>query len=205
MNHNISHAYKPQTHRADFNVISGWIPKNAHVLDLGCGDGTLLDQLRFEKNITGYGVELKDENVQTCIGKGLNVLQQDLESGLAWFDDNSFDVAILSLTLQAVHKTEEMLREIVRVSKTAIVSIPNFGYWEHRLAVMKGRMPVSDALPYEWYNTPNVRVLTILDFIQLAATVGTRVESQVVLHDGEEVRFLPNVRGSLAVFQLKRV
>lgn len=188
--------------RPDFNVISGWVPLGAHVLDLGCGDGSLLDKLRRERQVTGYGVELKDSNVQACISKGLNVLQQDLEQGLTWFDDNSFDVAILSLTLQAVHKTEDMLREIARVGKTAIVSVPNFGYWPHRLAVLKGRMPVSKTLPYEWYNTPNVRVLTIPDFIQLAHDVGTRVVEQVVLHDEKVIEFLPNLRGSLGIFKL---
>ena len=190
--------------RPDFNVISGWVPTGAHVLDLGCGDGSLLDKLRRERQITGYGVELKDSNVQACISKGLNVLQQDLEQGLTWFDDNSFDVAILSLTLQAVHKTENMLREIARVGKTAIVSVPNFGYWPHRLAVLKGRMPVSKTLPYEWYNTPNVRVLTIPDFIQLAHDVGTRVVEQVVLRDDKVIEFMPNLRGSLGVFKLER-
>ncbi|TDR32549.1 methionine biosynthesis protein MetW [Hydromonas duriensis] len=188
--------------RPDFNVISAWVPQGAHVLDLGCGDGSLLHKLRTERDITGYGVELKDSNVQACISKGLNVLQQDLEQGLTWFEDNSFDVAILSLTLQAVHKTEEMLREIVRVGKTAIVSIPNFGYWPHRLSVLKGRMPVSKTLPYQWYNTPNVRVLTIPDFIQLAHDVGTQVLEQVVLRDDKVIRFAPNARGSLAVFKL---
>lgn len=188
--------------RPDFNVISSWVPHGAHVLDLGCGDGSLLKKLSIEKSITGYGVELRDENVQACIAKGLNVLQQDLEQGLTWFEDDSFDVAILSLTLQAVHKTEDMLREIVRVGKTAIVSVPNFGYWPHRLAVLKGRMPVSETLPYEWYNTPNVRVLTIPDFIQLAADVEASVVEQVVLHEDKEIKFLPNVRGSLAVFKL---
>ncbi|AXF84643.1 hypothetical protein DTO96_100353 [Ephemeroptericola cinctiostellae] len=188
--------------RPDFNIISSWVPSGAHVLDLGCGDGSLLDKLRRERQVTGYGVELKDGNVQACISKGLNVLQQDLEQGLTWFDDSSFDVAILSLTLQAVHKTEDMLREIARVGKTAIVSVPNFGYWPHRLAVLKGRMPVSKTLPYEWYNTPNVRVLTIPDFVQLANDVGTRVVEQVVLRDEKVIEFMPNLRGSLGVFKL---
>ena len=188
--------------RPDFDVISSWVPLGAHVLDLGCGDGSLLDKLRHERQVTGYGVELKDSNVQACVSKGLNVLQQDLEQGLTWFDDNSFDVAILSLTLQAVHKTEDMLREIARVGKTAVVSVPNFGYWPHRLAVLRGRMPVSKTLPYEWYNTPNVRVLTIPDFVQLAHDVGARVVEQVVLRDNKVIEFMPNLRGSLGIFKL---
>lgn len=191
--------------RPDFDVISRWVPDGAHVLDLGCGDGRLLAKLTAEKHVTGYGVELHDANVQACVQKGLNVLQQDLEGGLTWFDDNSFDVAILSLTLQAVHRTEEMMREIARVGKTCIVSVPNFGHWPHRLSIMCGRMPVSKTLPYEWYNTPNVRVLTIPDFIRLAEDVGCRVLDQVALREDKQVSFLPNLRGSLAVFKLASV
>lgn len=191
--------------RTDFDVISRWIPKQSHVLDLGCGDGSLLAKLIAEKQVTGYGVELNDANVHVCVQKGLRVLQQDLEGGLTFFEDNSFDVAILSLTLQAVHKTEAMLREITRVGKTAIVSVPNFGYWPHRLAVLKGRMPVSKTLPYQWYNTPNVRVLTMSDFIQLAADLNCRILDQVAITDEQEVTFWPNVRGSLAVFRLERM
>ena len=189
--------------RMDFDVISRWVPEGAHVLDLGCGDGRLLAKLHTDKNVTGYGVELHDDNVHACVQKGLNVLQQDLESGLTWFEDKSFDVAILSLTLQAVHKTEEMIREITRVGKTCIISVPNFGHWPHRWAVLKGRMPVSKTLPYEWYNTPNVRVLTLRDFVSLADDVGCRVLDQVVLREDREVKFLPNLRGDLAVFKLE--
>ncbi|MBS1173900.1 MAG: hypothetical protein H6R05_31 [Burkholderiaceae bacterium] len=189
--------------RTDFDVIAGWIPQGAHVLDLGCGDGTLLHKLIRERGITGYGVEKNDANVATCVAKGLPVLQQDLESGLAWFEDDSFDVAVLSLTLQAVHQTENIMREIVRVGKKAIVSVPNFGFWQHRLAVIRGRMPVSKTLPYEWYNTPNVRVLTLKDFEILARDVGCRVTRRVVLHDEKTVNLLPNLRGSLAVFEMQ--
>ena len=135
------------THRPDFDVIASWVPQGAHVLDLGCGDGTLLHKLITERSVTGYGVEKNDTNVATCVAKGLPVLQQDLESGLAWFEDDSFDVAVLSLTLQAVHQTENIMREIVRVGKKAIVSVPNFGFWQHRIAVLRGRMPVSKTCP----------------------------------------------------------
>lgn len=191
------------SHRPDFDVIARWIPQGAHVLDLGCGDGTLLHKLITERGITGYGVEKNDANVAACVAKGLPVLQQDLESGLAWFEDDSFDVAVLSLTLQAVHQTENIMREIVRVGKKAIVSVPNFGFWQHRLAVIRGRMPVSKTLPYEWYNTPNVRVLTLKDFEILARDVGCRVTRRVVLHDEQVVNFMPNLRGSLAVFEMQ--
>lgn len=190
--------------RTDFEVISRWIAPNAHVLDLGCGDGSLLAKLTLDKNVTGYGVELSDANVHACAQKGLHVLQQDLEGGLTFFEDNSFDVAILSLTLQAVHKTEAMLREITRVGKNAIVSVPNFGYWPHRLSVFKGRMPVSKTLPYQWYNTPNVRVLTMTDFEQLATDLNCTILDKIAITDEQEISFLPNLRGSLAVFRLAR-
>ena len=191
------------SHRTDFEVIANWIPQGAHVLDLGCGGGTLLHKLITERGVTGYGVEKNDANVAACVAKGLPVLQQDLESGLAWFEDDSFDVAVLSLTLQAVHETENIMREIVRVGKKAIVSVPNFGFWQHRIAVMRGRMPVSKTLPYEWYNTPNVRVLTLKDFEILARDVGCQITRRAVLHDEQTVNFLPNLRGSLAVFEMQ--
>ena len=189
--------------RPDFDVISRWIPEGAHVLDLGCGDGTLLAKLIRERRVTGYGIEKNDSNIAACVAKGLDVLQQDLESGLSWFSDDSFDVVVLSLTLQAVHETENIMREIVRVGKKAIVSVPNFGYWPHRLSVLRGRMPVSKTLPYEWYNTPNVRVLTLNDFEILARDLNCRVTRRTVLHDQQEVRFLPNLRGSLAIFEME--
>ena len=189
--------------RPDFDVISRWIPEGAHVLDLGCGDGTLLAKLIRERRVTAYGIEKNDTNVAACVAKGLHVLQQDLESGLSWFGDDSFDVVVLSLTLQAVHETENIMREIVRVGKKAIVSVPNFGYWPHRLSVLRGRMPVSKTLPYEWYNTPNVRVLTLNDFEILARDLNCRVTRRTVLHDQQEVRFLPNLRGSLAIFEME--
>lgn len=189
--------------RPDFDVISRWIPEGAHVLDLGCGDGSLLAKLIRERRVTAYGIEKNDTNVAACVAKGLHVLQQDLESGLSWFGDDSFDVVVLSLTLQAVHETENIMREIVRVGKKAIVSVPNFGYWPHRLSVLRGRMPVSKTLPYEWYNTPNVRVLTLNDFEILARDLNCRVTRRTVLHDQQEVRFLPNLRGSLAIFEME--
>lgn len=189
-------------HRPDFDVISNWIAPHAHVLDLGCGDGTLLAKLMTERAVSGYGIEKNDDNIALCVAKNLTVLQQNLEAGLSWFDDDSFDVAILSLTLQTVHNTENLMREIVRVGKKAIVSVPNFGYWAHRLSVFRGRMPVSKTLPYEWYNTPNVRVLTLKDFEILAHDVGCVITRRTVLHDEREVKWLPNLRGSLAIFEL---
>jgi methionine biosynthesis protein MetW len=192
------------TKRADFAAISNWIAPNSQVLDLGCGDGSFLEFLQKQKPVHAYGVEIDDARVLACIQKGLNVIQQDLEGGLALFEDNSFDTVVLSQTVQTIHQTEKILREVVRVGKESIVSFPNFGHWSHRLAVSLGRMPVSKSLPYQWYNTPNVRVLTVADFEKLASGLGLQVIDQYILHDGRQVTLMPNLFGSLALFRVRR-
>jgi methionine biosynthesis protein MetW len=190
--------------RADFSAIANWIAPNSQVLDLGCGDGSFLEFLQKQKLVHAYGVEIDDGRVLSCVQKGLNVIQQDLEGGLALFEDNSFDTVVLSQTVQTIHQTEKILREIVRVGKESIVSFPNFGHWSHRLAVALGRMPVSKSLPYQWYNTPNVRVLTVADFEKLASSLGLKVIDQFILHDGRQVTLMPNLFGSLALFRVRR-
>ena len=190
--------------RADFSAIANWIAPNSQVLDLGCGDGSFLEYLQKQKSVHAYGVEIDDGRVLACVQKGLNVIQQDLEGGLALFEDNSFDTVVLSQTVQTIHQTEKILREIVRVGKESIVSFPNFGHWSHRLAVALGRMPVSKSLPYQWYNTPNVRVLTVADFEKLASSLGLKVIDQCILHDGRQVTLMPNLFGSLALFRVRR-
>ena len=190
--------------RADFNAIASWIEPHSQVLDLGCGDGSFLQFLKSQKPVHAYGVEIDELRVLSCAQKGLNVIQQNLEGGLALFEDNSFDTVVLSQTVQTIHQTEKILREIVRVGKESIVSFPNFGHWSHRLAVALGRMPVSKSLPYKWYNTPNVRVLTITDFEQLASSLGLSVVDRYVLHEGREVTLMPNFFGSLALFRIRR-
>ena len=189
--------------RADFAAIANWIAPNSQVLDLGCGDGSFLQFLQNQKPVHTYGVEIDDVRVLACVQKGLNVIQQDLEGGLALFDDDSFDTVVLSQTLQTIHQTEKILREVVRVGKESIVSFPNFGHWSHRLAVGLGRMPVSKSLPYQWYNTPNVRVLTVEDFEKLASNLGLQVIDQCILHDGRQVTLMPNFFGSLALFRVR--
>jgi len=191
------------TMRADFAAIANWIAPNSQVLDLGCGDGSFLEFLQKQKPVHTYGVEIDDAGVLACVQKDLNVIQQDLEGGLALFEDNSFDTVVLSQTLQTIHQTEKILREVVRVGKDSIVSFPNFGHWSHRLAVGLGRMPVSKSLPYQWYNTPNVRVLTVDDFEKLASSLGLRVIDQCILHDGRQVTLMPNLLGSLALFRVR--
>ena len=189
--------------RADFAAIANWIAPNSQVLDLGCGDGSFLEFLQKQKPVHTYGVEIDDAGVLACVQKDLNVIQQDLEGGLALFEDNSFDTVVLSQTLQTIHQTEKILREVVRVGKESIVSFPNFGHWSHRLAVGLGRMPVSKSLPYQWYNTPNVRVLTVEDFEKLASSLGLQVIDQCILHDGRQVSLMPNFFGSLALFRVR--
>jgi len=187
--------------RPDFAAIAQWVTPGARALDLGCGDGSLLRYLWEAKQVRGYGVEIEDAAVVACVQNDVNVLQMDLESGLAAFGDRSFDCVILSETLQAIHHTENLMREMLRVGREAIVSFPNFGHWEARIQVLFGRMPVSEELPYEWYDTPNVHLCTLSDFEDLCRKLGVRIRERLVLHEGRAVSFLPNVLGSLAVYR----
>ncbi len=187
--------------RADLNAIAQWVSPGARVLDLGCGDGSLLRYLWQERQAPGYGVEIDDASVLDCVANDVNVLQVDLESGLSLFSDRSFDCVVLSETLQTIHRTEFLMREMLRVGREVIVSFPNFGYWSARLQVAFGRMPVSEALPYEWYETPNVHHCTIADFEDLCRRLGVKIRERVVLHGGQPITFLPNLLGSLAVYR----
>lgn len=190
--------------RTDLDAIAGWVRPDSTVLDLGCGDGLLLKYLGAVRNVRGYGVEIEDDKVIACVANGVNVIQGDLERGLSGFDSGSFDYVILSLTLQAMRRTEEIVLEMLRVGREAIVTFPNFGFWGHRLQVLRGRMPKSDNLPYEWYNTPNVHLCTIADFERFCETHAIRVLERIVMHKGRRIDFLHNVRGSLAVFRFEK-
>lgn len=190
--------------RADLAFIAHWVKDEAHVLDLGCGDGAMLEYLQTAKRCTGYGIEIDDDKIPACTARGVSVIQQDMEKGLGLFTDNSFDAVLCLSSLQMMKNVEELLRDIARVGREAIVSFPNFAYWPHRLSLLCGRMPVSKSLPYDWYDTPNVRCATIRDFEELANQVGLRVVNCVALQNGKPVSFLPNWRGSLAVFRLKK-
>jgi methionine biosynthesis protein MetW len=184
-------------------IISGWVQTGARVLDLGCGDGTLLKHLWQARQAPGYGIEIDDTKVIECLRNDVNVLQMDLEDGLATFADRSFDCVILSETLQAIHRQEPLLREMLRVGREAIVSFPNFGFWRARIQIaLAGHMPVSKELPYQWYDTPNVHHCTLVDFEGLCAKLGLRILERVVLTDGEPVRALPNLLGSLAIYRV---
>jgi methionine biosynthesis protein MetW len=187
--------------RPDLDAIVHWVTPGARVLDLGCGDGQLVRTLWEARQAPGYGVEIDDASVLACVANDVNVLQVDLESGLSLFGDGSFDSVILSETLQTIRRTEFLMREMLRVGREAIVSFPNFGHWSARLQVAMGRMPVSAALPYEWYETPNVHHCTISDFEDLCRRLGIRIRERLALHNGRPVTWLPNLLGSLAVYR----
>jgi methionine biosynthesis protein MetW len=185
-------------------AIARLVPQGARVLDLGCGDGALLAHLQEHKGCTGYGVELDDANVLACAKRGVNVLQLNLDQGLKVFADQSFDVVLQIDTLQHLRNAEVMLRETARVGQIGIVAFPNFGHWFNRLSVLRGRMPVTKRLPYQWYDTPNIRVGTYADFADLALKNDLRVLDAFGLQHGQEVRVLPNLMAGTAVFKLQR-
>ncbi len=192
------------TDRATLHSIAKLVPPGSHVLDLGCGDGALLDHLQRERGCTGYGIEIADENVLACVKRGVNLIQANLDQGLAIFDDDSFDVVLQIDTLQHLRNAEVMLRETARVGKVGIVSFPNFAHWPNRLSVARGRMPVTKRLPYQWYDTPNIRVGTFKDFEVLATRNRLSILDAFGLQDGQERRFLPNLTASTAVFKFER-
>ena len=185
-------------------AIARLVPQGARVLDLGCGDGALLAHLQQHKGCTGYGVELSDANVHACVQRGVNVLQLNLDEGLSLFADQSFDVVLQIDTLQHLRNAETMLQETVRVGRVGIVAFPNFAHWFNRLSVLQGRMPVTKRLPYQWYDTPNIRVGTFADFGDLAHKNHLQVVDAFGLQRGQEVRTLPNLMASTAVYKLQR-
>lgn len=189
------------TVRQDLARIASWIAPGSRVLDLGCGDGALLAHLAQHRQVSGVGVEIDDARVIACVGRGVNVIQQDLEAGLALFGDGEFDTVVLSQTLQAMHNTQRILREMARVAREGVVSFPNFGYWKHGLSILAGRMPVSGHLPYAWYDTPNIHLCTLQDFERLAAELSLDVLERATFDTRGEVRVLPQWRSTLAVYR----
>ena len=185
-------------------AIARLVPEGSRVLDLGCGDGELLAYLRASRSCSGYGIEISDANVLACVRKGVNVIQLNLDEGLAMFDDASFDVVLQIDTLQHLRNTEVMLRETARVGRIGVVAFPNFGHWPNRLSVLRGRMPVTRRLPYQWYDTPNIRVGTHADFEVLALRNGLKIQDSFGLQDGKTVRRAPNLMASTAVFKFCR-
>ncbi len=190
--------------RPDLAAIAEWIQPGKKVLDLGCGDGSLLRYLHETQDVFGYGVEINDQNLLNCFYNGINVIQNDLESGLSSFESGSFDYVILSQTLQAMRHTEDIIKEMLRVGKQGIVSFPNFGYWRNRLQVILGQMPMSKALPYHWYDTPNIHLCTLNDFEDLCRRCGARILERRVTSNYRPVHFLPNLMGVLAFYRFER-
>ena len=186
--------------RADFAAIAGWVRMGSSVLDLGCGDGSLLRYLQDGRRVTGYGMEIDDDSILACVKNGVNVIQGDLERGLSGFEDRSFDYVILSQTLQAMKNSERVMKEMLRVGREGIVTFPNFGYWKNRLQIAAGHMPVSDNLPYQWFDTPNVHLCTIADFERFCLERGIRIVERKVLTRGRTVGAWPNLLGALAVY-----
>jgi methionine biosynthesis protein MetW len=190
--------------RKDLELVAGLVPPGSRVLDLGCGDGELLALLRDTRQCSGYGIEIADANVLACTQRGVDVIQLNLEDGLALFEDQSFDVVLQLDTLQHLKNTERMLRETARVGRVGIVSFPNFAHWPNRLHVAAGRMPVTRVLPYQWYDTPNIRVGTYADFEVLARKDGLAILDAFGIQAGKAVRFWPNLLASVAVFKFQR-
>jgi methionine biosynthesis protein MetW len=190
--------------RRDLEVIASLVPAGSRVLDLGCGRGELLAHLVQHKGCSGYGVEIDDANLQASLARGIDVVQLNLEEGLAMFGDASFDVVLQLDTLQHLRNAEKMLQETARVGRIGIVSFPNFAHWPNRLAVVRGRMPVTKTLPYQWYDTPNIRVGTYADFEVLARRNGLAILDSFGLRDGQPIRIWPNARASVAVFKFER-
>ncbi|KAF0810907.1 SAM-dependent methyltransferase [Alcanivorax sp. S71-1-4] len=195
--------------RQDLAIIRDWIPQGAQVLDLGCGDGTLLAHLRDNLGVRGYGLEIDQDNIAACIEKGVNVIEQDIDEGLGNIADQRFDYVLMTQALQAVQRPDQVLSEMLRVGREAIVTFPNFGYWRVRgYLFFKGRMPVSRRLPYEWYDTPNIHLCTVRDFDTHCQKNGFRVlERRVLNHDHRSALFSqlwPNFFGELAMYRVTR-
>lgn len=189
--------------RDDLQLIYDWIAPGSRVLDLGCGDGELLAALVAHKQCSGYGVEIDTDSVLAAMSRGINVIQADLEGGLQRFEDGSFDVIVLSQTIQAMQNTETILQDMMRVARQAIVSFPNFGYWQNRLQlVFGGHMPVSERMPYQWYNTPNIHWCTLHDFDALCAKNRLNVLERAVMSGSRRITRWPNLRGSLAFYRV---
>ena len=192
------------TGRPDLVAIADWIEPGSNVLDLGCGDGTLLAHLHEAKQCRGYGVEIDDAEVLACARRGVDVVQQNIEEGLEMFRGGRFDVVVLSMAIQATHRTEKVLREMSEVAAEGIVSFPNFGHWFHIWSILLGRMPVTRQMPYQWYDTPNLHLTTIQDFEDLLERLGLKIVAQRFLSEGRPVRAFAGKRATQALYRFRR-
>jgi len=189
---------------ATMEAVARLVPEGSRVLDLGCGDGSLLAYLQSKRSCSGYGIEIDDANVLASVRRCVNVIQLNLDEGLAIFEDASFDVVLHIDTLQHLRNTEVVLQETARVGRIGIVAFPNFAHWPNRLSIARGRMPVTRRLPYQWYDTPNIRVGTYADFEVLALRNGLRIQDSFGLQAGRTVRTMPNLLAGTAVFKFSR-
>ena len=190
--------------RPDLALIADWIAPQARVLDLACGDGALVAHLQSAKRCRGYGVEINDAQLLACMRAGVDVIQQDIEAGLGMFRALSFDVVVLSMAIQMTHQTERVLREMSAVGREGIVSFPNFGHWYHAWSILRGRMPVSREMPYEWYNTPNLHLATVRDFEEFLGRLGLSITGRAFLKNGQSVGWLPGLRSTQAIYRFRR-
>ncbi|MSR15489.1 MAG: methionine biosynthesis protein MetW [Gammaproteobacteria bacterium] len=194
--------------REDQISIAEWIADGARILDLGCGDGALLDFLQRERRVTGYGIEIAPENIIKCLASGVNVIHSDLDRGLSDFDDNSFDYVIMTQTLQAMRYPHLVIREMLRVGREGIVTFPNFGHWKCRLQIARGKMPVTEHLPHTWFDTPNIHMCTISDFEDLCRQEGIEILQRRAVDTEHRaafgMRLLPNLLAELALYRFRR-
>lgn len=194
--------------RVDYAIISDWITPGARVLDLGCGDGVLLHHLQSTRKVRGYGLEINPAEVIRCVERGVNVIQADLDAGLAQFETDAFDVVLMAEALQVVLRPDRLLEEMLRVGKRVIVTFPNFGHWRCRLGLLFGQMPRSGALPNQWYDTPNIHLCTVRDFEQLCAARRIAVSRRSVVDSQHRPnlgsRLWPNLLGEIALYELRR-
>ncbi|MDH5231368.1 MAG: methionine biosynthesis protein MetW [Gammaproteobacteria bacterium] len=194
--------------RPDFKLIVNWIEPGSKVLDLGCGDGTLLAYLQDYRYVRAWGLEIEPDNIVACIEKGVNVIQTDIDAGLSEFDDDSFDYVVLTETLQAVYYPHRLLKEMLRVGKHGIVSFPNFGHWRSRFQMgFGGRMPVTPALPNQWYDTPNIHLCTVKDFEKFCVDLEVNVVERLVLDERHQkrslIQLMPNLFGTNAMYRME--
>lgn len=195
--------------RLDYSVVSNWVKPKSRVLDLGCGDGTLLKSLEDKLEVHGYGVEIDEANILSCVEKNINVIEQDIEKGLGNFEDQAFDTVIMSQAIQTLNHPDKALAEMLRIGKECIITFPNFGHWKARLHLaFNGRMPVSDLLPYEWYNTPNIHFCTFTDFDVMCKESKAHIINREVVSSATFGKLLeqlhPNLFGETALYRVKK-
>ncbi|MEH6578296.1 MAG: methionine biosynthesis protein MetW [Amphritea sp.] len=195
--------------RADLDIIEEWITPNSKVLDLGCGDGELLAGLKQKKNVSGYGLEINHDNITACIEKGVNVIEKDIDNGLASIKDDSFDSVIMTQALQVMHRPDQIIDEMLRIGKECIVTFPNFGHWRARgYLAFRGKMPVSKFLPYTWYNTPNIHFCTFKDFENLCVERNIYILERTVVDNEHKhhwsIRLWPNMLGAIAIYRITK-